>query len=72
MCLFNDADPCAKKKCVDISVEKDYYDARIRFRNAHAYEEDGLDDKHEANHAVIASKETSKGSRASSKEDRQG
>lgn len=57
MCLYNDSDPCAKKKNVDIYVEKDYYDARFRYRDAYPHEENALDDKQDGHHADAKVKE---------------
>ena len=38
-------------------MEKDYYDARFRFRSAFPHEEDGLDDRHDISHAALEKRE---------------
>ena len=46
--IFNDEDPLAKKNFVDIDVQREYYQARFRYREAHPDEETGLDDKYDS------------------------
>ena len=51
--IQNEADPTASKVFVDIQVERDYYEARFRYRSAHPDEETLLDDKHDANRSAL-------------------
>ena len=46
--IFNNENPLANKDYVDIEVEKEYYDARFRYRESNLDEVTGLDDKHDA------------------------
>ena len=58
MALLDD-DPTKKCRVIDIEQQKDYYAARMRYREAYPDEETELDDKHDQRHEQAMNKEVS-------------
>ena len=71
MSLFNDEDPLADKKFVDISIPLDYPEARMRFREAHRDEETGLDDKFDSARATLEARQKAAAEKEQARQNRE-